>query len=254
MKTGWSRQLAYPVLGALLAGLTTLGLFVTQALSQHQVPTLGFLRAQLDSLRVVYVYTAGTTTALLTSLGWLWGKREARLRAGSLTDPLTGLWNRRQLATRMKEEMARALRHRTPLAFLLIDLDRFKQLNDRAGHHAGDEALRSVADAIRRSCRRSDVAARYGGDEFAVLAPATAGSDAAALGERIRLAVSDTTQALSVSIGVADLGDLERPTVEHQNDLCLAADQALYEAKQRGRNCVVCARELVSLMLEQAVS
>lgn len=248
--------MAYPVLGALLACSITLGLVIAQAISLERLPTLGFVREQLHSAPVVYFYTAITTAALLTSLGWIWGKRETRLRAGSLTDPLTGLWNRRQLATRMKEEMARALRHRTPLAFLLIDLDRFKQLNDRAGHQAGDEALREVAEAIRSSCRRSDVAARYGGDEFAVLAPATGGSDAAALGERIRHAVGDAARArgLSVSIGVADLSDLAAPSVEQQTELCLAADRALYEAKQRGRDCVVRAREAAPRTFEQAAS
>jgi diguanylate cyclase (GGDEF)-like protein len=254
MRLEWSRSVGYPVLGGLLACALTAGLVAAQAIAEKQLPTPSFLVAEVRRLPVVYSYIVCTTTATLSFLGWLWGKREVRLQAGSLTDPLTGLWNRRQLANRLQEETVRALRHHTPLSFLLVDLDQLKQLNDRDGHQAGDEALREVADAIRRSCRRSDVPARYGGDEFAVLAPSTVEADAAALGERIRAAVRDTAKALSVSIGVADLTDVEQPSVERQNELCLAADRALYLAKQRGRNCVVCAREVVTGVLEEAVS
>ena len=254
MKADWSRRVGYPLLGSVLACVLTAGLCLAQAVSERQLPTLRFCAAQLQQLPVVYVYVACSTTATLSFLGWLWGKREVRLQAGSLTDPLTGLWNRRQLANRLQEETVRALRHHTPLSFLLVDVDRLKQLNDRDGHQAGDDALRAVAEAIRRSCRRSDVPARYGGDEFAVLAPSTAEVDAAALGERICAAVRDAAKSWSVSIGVADLSDVESPSVERQNELCLAADRALYLAKQRGRNCVVRAREVVTGVLEQAVS
>lgn len=252
MNPGRSRRIGYPLLGVLLACVSTVGLLFAQALASGRAPSLAFLEEQLRALRVVYLYTSVSLLVLLTLLGWLWGQREAELQAGSLTDPLTGLWNRRQLENRMQEELVRALRHRTPLSFLLVDLDKLKQVNDRAGHQAGDDALRKVADAIRGSCRRSDVPARYGGDEFAVLAPCTAGADAAALGERIRSAVR--ASALTVSIGVADLSDLEEPSAERQNALWQEADRALYAAKQRGRDSVVCASELVANVLEEAMT
>ncbi|HTU58149.1 MAG TPA: diguanylate cyclase, partial [Polyangiales bacterium] len=89
---------------------------MTEAVAAKQLPTLAFCITQLQELPIVYLYVASTSTATLSFFGWLWGKREVRLQAGSLTDPLTGLWNRRQLANRLQEETARALRHHTPLS------------------------------------------------------------------------------------------------------------------------------------------
>ena len=117
-------------------------------------------------------------------------------------------------------------------------MDRLKQINDCDGHNAGDQALKKVADAIRRSCRTTDLAARYGGDEFAVLAPNTTGDDGVALAERIRLALGGSSigdDTLSVSIGVADVQDA--PALE-ASAMCLAADRALYRAKAQGRDRV----------------
>src|SRR5688572_11843588 len=137
----------------------------------------------------------------------------ARLVRSGLTDFLTGWHNRRYLNARLKEELARAQRQGSSLTCLLIDLDRFKQINDQHGHLVGDLALREAAQRVNALIRGSDAAARFGGDEFVVLAPGISLEHAAALAERIRLAVSSTplqvspTAALNltVSIGVACL-------------------------------------------------
>jgi diguanylate cyclase len=172
--------------------------------------------------------------SLLVIGGWLFGRQEDRLRRISLTDPLTGLANRRELEHRMTVERARAARDRSPLSLVLVDVDRLKAINDRGGHRMGDRALVAVADALRGSCRATDVPARLGGDEFAVLAPATAARDATQLAARLqailRLIGSIDGERVSVSIGVADLDS----AVGH--DLFDAADLALYRAKADGRD------------------
>lgn len=172
----------------------------------------------------------------------------ARLVRSGLTDFLTGWHNRRYLNARLKEELARAQRQGTNLTCLVIDLDRFKQINDQHGHLAGDMALREAAQRVDSHIRGSDAAARFGGDEFVVLAPAISPEQAACLGERIRLTVCETPLALpsgvelkmTVSIGVAgivvprDETDLKAAAER----LLADADAALYRAKQLGRNRV----------------
>lgn len=172
----------------------------------------------------------------------------ARLVRAGLTDYLTGWHNRRFLHLRLREELARARRHGSAVSLLMLDLDRFKQINDGCGHLAGDEALREVAARIESQVRASDTAARFGGDEFAVLMPGADAGQAARLAERIRAAVaSGPVEAgpgiavpVSVSIGVATLaatpasGDL-KALAEH---LLAEADAALYRAKAAGRNRV----------------
>jgi diguanylate cyclase (GGDEF)-like protein len=148
----------------------------------------------------------------------------AELRLAASTDPLTGLLNRRAMAQLLGHEMARARRTGEAFATLLIDVDRFKEINDRRGHAAGDSELVALAGMLTRELREIDTVARIGGDEFAVLLPATGVAGAQATAERLRERAS-----VSISVGAAVYG-IDGLTGE---ELARAADAALYEAKRR---------------------
>jgi diguanylate cyclase (GGDEF)-like protein len=161
----------------------------------------------------------------------------ATIRHLSLTDPLTGLYNRRALMDKLNEECALLARYNTEVSFALIDIDRFKQYNDSNGHLAGDELLETVARLIEGKSRSTDLVARYGGDEFAVIFRNTGIEGAQRLAERIRSAIEEMLWPLedvTVSIGIA-AGSPATPTPSHLID---AADRALYRSKEAGRNRV----------------
>ncbi len=161
-----------------------------------------------------------------------------------LTDALTGLHNRRYLERRLGEEVARARRYGHPLSCLFIDADHFKRVNDLYGHGIGDLVLREISLRVKACLRASDVATRFGGEEFALLLPQTDAREAHHLAERIRSQVAarpvdagDGAEIeVSVSIGVSELGSAT--SEEPGRQLLDAADQALYQAKKRGRNRV----------------
>lgn len=164
-----------------------------------------------------------------------------RLEQLSTTDELTGLRNRRALDRRLEEEAARAMRYVRPLVLALMDLDGFKAINDRFSHEVGDEVLREVGRLLARRLRASDVAARWGGEEFALLLPDTELEDAVRVldGLRVRLAELPWHElhselSLTASIGAAALEE-----VDELPDLLRLADRRLYAAKQQGRNRVV---------------
>jgi diguanylate cyclase (GGDEF)-like protein len=160
----------------------------------------------------------------------------------AMTDALTGLFNRGFLESTLKRELARCRRHGVMVALMLIDVDDFKGANDRWGHGAGDVALRTVADVIRRQLRVSDAPCRFGGDEFAVVLPDTYRSGALLVGERIvtevrrafERGVAGCRIALTVSVGIAWYG----ATCSTRGELFEAADRALYQAKGAGGDCV----------------
>lgn len=160
-----------------------------------------------------------------------------RLARLSLADPLTGLGNRRAFDDALAEEMARTARGGAPLGLVMLDVDFFKDFNDRHGHQAGDEALIAVAGALNGVARAEDRACRIGGEEFALLLPGASEDAAAAVAERVRAAVAaDTTPAgrVTVSLGVAAAG----PATTGE-DLVRQADLRLYAAKKGGRDRVV---------------
>ena len=156
-------------------------------------------------------------------------------------DALTELYNRRHFIEMADKEIARAIRHQRPLSLCIVDVDLFKPVNDRYGHISGDEVLRQIAALLRRHARNDDLAARIGGEEFALLLPECGSEDAAVLADRVREAVAEAAFApggeprqMTVSIGVASLA-VSRET---RQALMAAADAALYRAKHEGRNRV----------------
>ncbi len=159
----------------------------------------------------------------------------------AITDGLTGLYVQRYYKERVRDEVFRALEHKLPLCLMMIDVDKFKDYNDKYGHLTGDRVLKGVAQILRETVRTVDLVARYGGEEFSVLLLKTPWSGAKTVAERIRqkvaaqeiVAAHETTR-VTVSIGVAELN----PSFKDVETFVDSADQALYQAKADGRNCV----------------
>ncbi len=168
--------------------------------------------------------------------------RLRRSEALSVTDDLTQLYNSRYLNQVLRREAKRASRSGRPLSLLFLDLDGFKGINDTHGHLAGSQALVEAAVVIRRCARETDVVARFGGDEFALILPDTGSEGAAAVGDRVRerlaahpfLERNGLNLRLTASVGVATLPDVAASAEE----LVRAADMAMYQVKDSGKNGV----------------
>jgi diguanylate cyclase (GGDEF)-like protein len=196
---------------------------------------LAFTREDLLTLRTL---TAPASLAL---------DRERALRRAeafahaAVIDPVSGLFNRRYFHERLEEELHRAQRHKAPVALMMVDIDDFKAVNDQFGHLAGDEVIRSVSDILRRSVRRFDLCARFGGEEFSIVMPGSGPEHSAAVAERIRQRIevfrlTDPALAdvrVTVSIGLSVSYELS------PRELIERADRALYAAKRSGKNRVV---------------
>jgi len=162
----------------------------------------------------------------------------SQLQQQALTDALTGCYNRRSFEMQLDRELHVAKRQHQPLSLIMLDLDRFKQLNDSAGHDAGDDALRKLAECFKQELRGVDSAARFGGDEFAVILPHANAEGAQIVAERLRASIEqiDITGfgTLSASIGIATFP----AHGSSRSEMVVAADAALYSAKRAGRNQV----------------
>ena len=195
--------------------------------------------------RTAYVYVGGATAIIFALFGYVLGRHADQLAELSETDPLTGLLNARGFSSRLRSEIKRSKRYREPLSLLFLDLDGLKKINDREGHRAGSAALREIAGVIRSALRESDVAARWGGDEFTILAPNTARDPAFTLAERVRRRIAEQASSwpLTASIGIATHEGDDDGMPADSVALMRAADIAMYEAKKRGKNTVVIAEE-----------
>jgi len=234
---GTSRRLLYTVTAVVLAFGAPLGLMIVRFARAGTV-SVAAVRGELGRDASTYAYVTVSTIVVFAAFGHVLGRQADALVQLSRTDSLTGLANPLAFEEHLAQETARAARYGEPLSLLAVDLDGLKKINDAQGHHGGDLALQAVARALRGGARGSDVAARIGGDEFALLAPSTASAAAAALAERVRaLVAAEGLDGLSVSVGVATTNGRDAAPAHLRE----AADAALYEAKRHGRNCVVTA-------------
>ncbi len=209
---------------------------VTQAAERHHLLSENErLVTELKRLNEGLEKTVQERTADLT-------EANERLAKLAMTDPLTKILNRRAFFARFAEEVERSRRYSRALVVAMIDVDRFKEFNDMEGHLRGDEALKRIAATLQSSLRKTDLLGRYGGEEFIVVMPETGLAPATETCERLRVAIEDLEfqgkdepAYLTVSIGVASYPD-QGNTMEALTE---SADQALYQAKNGGRNRVV---------------
>jgi diguanylate cyclase (GGDEF)-like protein len=210
-------------------------------------PFWGELRGQAS----LYLYMLITTGVVLATFGYILGEREDRLQQlnrrldlAAGTDSLTGMKNRRFFLERLEEECRRAERGDHSFTLLLFDLDHFKRVNDTLGHPVGDRVLKSFAAILEASMRRSELAARVGGEEFAVLLPGASLEEGQFAAERLRKAVQQGVAEaaglppnwiVTVSAGVTST---ENVSLLEPNHLMTIADRGLYQAKEAGRNRV----------------
>ena len=185
-------------------------------------------------------------------------RRVTVLEQESITDPLIGIYNRRYLERRLKDEFVKAKRYNHQLSLLLIDIDHFKQVNDTYGHQVGDLVLRYWGGLIQGIVRASDIVTRYGGDEILVITPNISAEAACALAERIcriigshdfnlgSLPGKQQVIHITVSIGVAELNPASDTVEKFLKD----ADRALYFAKNGGRNCAASSTEIFEKSIE----
>ena len=235
-RRGLPRRVLYVVAAVVLALGAPVGLIVVRFAGT--APKAAALRDEVGRDRSTYAYVTFSTMVVFGLFGYVLGRQADALVRLSRTDPLTGLGNPLAFEEHLAQETARAARYGEPLSLLAVDLDGLKRINDTRGHRGGDLALQAVARALGRGARGTDVAARIGGDEFALLAPSTASAAATALAERVRaLVAAEEIAGLSVSVGVATTDGGEATP----GRLREAADGALYEAKRRGRDRVVTA-------------
>lgn len=219
----------------LLCGLAALTLSMTTDALDEIVEMPGIYNLLFEGVFQV----AGLGLVLLGLNVWTQQNRmlKAQLRALATTDFLTGCANRRHFMATIEAEMLRTQRSQRPLSLILFDIDHFKPINDRHGHATGDQILVAVSELVRSRLRATDMLARHGGEEFAVLAPETDLSGALALAEKCRLSLHGmhfgTVGEVTASFGVATQGANE--SVEA---LFKRADTALYKAKAAGRNGV----------------
>lgn len=193
-----------------------------------EVGALGYITDPLDiDLLLARVRT------LLDFKGYLDTCEEA-----AFTDHLTGLANRRRFERQLEREVTRTLRYARPFCLLLLDIDNFKQVNDTYGHDAGDEAIRQLSKTLQAGTRGIDLAARMGGEEFAVILTETNFEVGAEVAERLRQAIKQeeipTVGYITASFGVAEFPSC----AQTGRDLLMVADAAMYEAKRQGRNRV----------------
>lgn len=230
------------MLGGYLIGAATLGSrAVVSVVDPGAIPS--FLGpSAFQGINFLFVLAV----ILVTSVGFLLLHKERSEEAAqklALIDPLTGAFNRRTFLELAEKEIARTRRARGSLSLIMLDLDHFKQMNDRNGHLAGDEVLKGVV-AITLTClRKEDFLVRYGGEEFCILLPSVAIDRAAVMAERIREAVEQARfsfkgRALSVTISIG-VTTLSMEGNENVDTVVNRADEALYAAKKAGRNRVV---------------
>ena len=167
------------------------------------------VRSEIAADRAAYMYIGGATALIFALFGYVLGRHADELAELSETDALTQLLNARGFGVRLRAEIRRTKRYREPLSVLFLDLDGLKKINDHHGHRAGSEALRQVASVIRSELRATDTGARWGGDEFTIIAPNTKRDEAVSFAERIRARIAEHVAdwPMTASIGIATLDD-----------------------------------------------